>query len=534
MVTLEEHLNEEHLNSTELEQYFARFRRGIIGNDIEFESPFGTKRVLYADWTASGRMYAPIEDILREKIFPLVANTHTETTHTGTMMTKAYHEAKQVIKRHVNANETDVLLFSGSGMTSAVNKLQRILGLRVPERIAEYTRNSDGSPVQATTLRSLMDKTLTINPISRPVVFCTHMEHHSNQTTWIETIADVVLIGQTADGRVDTAHLESLLERYSNRTNKIAAVTGCSNVTGIQTPYHEIARIMHKAGGLCFVDFACSAPYITIDMHPEGDPLASLDAIYFSPHKFLGGPGSSGVLIFASSLYHNRFPDQPGGGTVTYTNPWEQHEYYEDIETREDGGTPPFLQAIKTALCVTLKEEMNSSKILEREHELLSIIFKRLKDIPNLYVLEDHITDRLGVVSFYVPGTHHNLIVKLLNDRYGIQTRGGCSCAGTYGHYLLGVDQERSLQILDELHKGNTIMKPGWVRMSIHPTMTNGEIEYILSAIAETVRNATVWEADYKYSPETNEFTHKDFLVLEDVAVSSWFSLGNKEGAVAH
>lgn len=513
-------------NTLTLEQYFEPFRKNIIGNDASFVSPYGVKKIIYADWTASGRMYAPIEERMMHEVMPYVANTHTETTVTGTAMTKAYHEAKHIIKHHVNAGSDDVLLFSGSGMTAAVNKLQRILGLRVPERVTEYTAKHyvNGTSSQThTSIRTLFDSYFDIEEDARPVVFCTHMEHHSNQTTWIETIADVEIIRENNEGLVDIEHLRELLGKYKSKKNKIAAVTGCSNVTGIQTPYHEIARIMHEHGGLCFVDFACSAPYINIDMHPANDSLAYLDAIYFSPHKFLGGPGTPGVLIFNAKLYHNRVPDHPGGGTVTYTNPWKEHVYFDDIETREDGGTPPFLQAIKTAMAVKLKEEMGTEKMLQREEELLDIIFKGLENIPGVEVLEGRNTHRLGVVSITIRGLHHNLAVKMLNDRFGVQTRGGCACAGTYGHALLGVDMQRSRYIIDEINKGNHYPKPGWVRFSIHPTMRDEEVRSIIHAIEQVATYHEEWSKDYEYNPHTNEFSCRNFTTPEDNLVQEWF-----------
>lgn len=527
-----------------LEEYFAPFRENIIGINNTFVSPFGEKTIIYADWTASGRMYAPIEERMTKQVMPLVANTHTETTVTGTAMTKAYHDAKAIIKNHVGANENDVLLFSGSGMTAAVNKLQRILGLRIPERLLHYTervsvQRSSGfftrlfGSVQSTTassayckstIRSLFDEVLPVSSALRPLVLCTHMEHHSNQTTWLETIADVEIIREDEHGLVDVQHLKSLLEKYSYKKNKIAAVTGCSNVTGIQTPYHDIAEIMHQHGGLCFVDFACSAPYVSINMHPSDRPLAYLDAIYFSPHKFLGGPGTSGVLIFNKSLYNNKVPDKPGGGTVVYTNPWQVHEFIEDIETREDGGTPPFLQAIKTAMAVKLKEQMGVSNILAREEELLEIIFSRLEKIINLTILEGRHRHRLGVVSFFIKDAHHNIIVKLLNDKFGVQTRGGCACAGTYGHYLLHVEKQESERILQQIHEGNLYVRPGWIRMSIHPTMTNAELDQILSAIEQVAANWKEWEQEYEYNAITNEFAHRNSVDTEQQLVDAWFN----------
>jgi selenocysteine lyase/cysteine desulfurase len=489
-----------------LEEYFASFREHIIGRDQVFESPFGEKKIVYADWTASGRAYGPIEEFIQQNILPFVANTHTETTVTGTLISKAYGEAKAIIKRHVHANDDDVLIFCGSGMTAAVNKLQRLLGMRVPERITDYLK-------KGTTI-------LEFDEDLRPVVFITHMEHHSNQTSWLETIATVEIIDCDAEGYVDLEHFRCLFSKYSNRKNKIAAVTACSNVTGIETPYHEIAKTIHAHGGLCFVDFACSAPYLNIDMHPD-EPGTHLDAIYFSPHKFLGGPGTPGVLIFNKKLYKNAIPDQPGGGAIIYSNPWREHEYTEDIEHREDAGTPPFLQAIKAAMCIRLKEAMGIDKILKREKELLRIVFARFQEISTIQILQGNITERLGVVSFVITGVHYNLIVKLLNDRFGIQTRGGCSCAGTYGHKLFNIGEAQSHKILDAIRAGNLQCKPGWIRLSLHPTMTDAEVIFIMDAIEETALNFENWGKDYVYDGERNEYVFKG--ASTDFCIRKWF-----------
>lgn len=484
-----------------LENYFQKFRKNIVGIDQTFESPYGKKKIIYADWIASGRLYAPIENILFNQFGSFVGNTHSESSVTGTTMTKAYHKAKEIIKQHVNASQNDVLIFAGFGMTAAVNKFQRLLGLRVCEQLMKYTN---------------------IPKEEKPVVFITHMEHHSNQTSWLETICDVVIIEPDEFGLVDLNHFEYLLKLYHNRKLKIGSFTAASNVTGIFTPYHKMAKMMHQNGGICFVDFAAAAPYIEINMHPD-DPEERLDAIFFSPHKFLGGPGSSGVLIFDSKLYNRRIPDHPGGGTVDWTNPWGEHKYIADIEAREDGGTPGFLQAIKTGLSIKLKEEMGVDNILKREHELLEIAFERLSKIPSLHILAREIMDRLGIISFYVEDIHYNLMVKLLNDRFGIQVRGGCSCAGTYGHYLLHVDPTRSKRITDKINQGDLSEKPGWVRLSLHPTMTNEELNYILSAIEDVIKNIKGWAEDYHYSSKTNEYYHNSNLNAEYEQIREWF-----------
>jgi len=496
-----------------LEAYFSSFRAKVIGRQQTFESPLGRKKIIYADWVASGRAYQPIEACLQNEIMPFLANTHTEATITGAMMSKAYEEAKVIVKEHVHANNDDALVFCGSGMTAAVNKLQRILGLRIPERMVDYVRKEDRE-----------GEWLPLEEDLRPVVFVTHMEHHSNQVTWLETIATVEIIKPDENGNVDLESFRGLLERFRHRKNKIAAITACSNVTGIQTPYHEIAKLIHEYGGLCFVDFACSAPYIDINMHP-GEKDAHLDAIYFSPHKFLGGPGTPGVLIFNKKMYKNLIPDQPGGGTVLYTNPWKFHEYVTDIEQREDGGTPPFLQGIKVAMCVRLKEEMGVENILRREEEILKIILDRFSGMTTVEILEGNIKKRLGVVSFIVKGAHYNLIVKILNDRFGVQTRGGCSCAGTYGHLLLHVDKARSYEILSLIRSGNLLCKPGWIRLSIHPTMTNAEIDFIMDAIEMTASCFREWMKDYIYDPGSNKYSFKGMEAKEQGRVENWFNV---------
>jgi selenocysteine lyase/cysteine desulfurase len=492
-----------------LEQYFSRFREQIIGQHQMFRSPFGQKKIVYADWTASGRAYQPIEDKLRQEIMPFIGNTHTDTTITGTLMSAAYDEAKQIIKRHVGADENDVLLFCGSGMTAAVNKLQRLLGLRIPERLAGYTNAPH----------------FEIDEEQRPVVFVTHMEHHSNHISWLETIATVEIIRPDEHGNVDLAHFKHLLEQYRSRKNKIAAVTACSNVTGIETPYHQIAKIIHQHGGLYFVDFAGSAPYVDMNMHPQ-QTGEHLDAIYFSPHKFLGGPGTPGVLIFNKKLYANTVPDHPGGGTVFYSNPWKVHKYIDSVEQREDGGTPPFLQGIKAAMCIRLKEAMGVENIRAREAEMLPLIFDRFNKMKHVTVLEQSAVKRLGIISFVVEGAHHDLIVRMLNDRFGIQMRGGCSCAGTYGHQLLQVDKVKSREILGDILAGNMQSKPGWVRLSIHPTMTNAEIKFIMDAIELTALRFDEWEKDYAYDHAVNKYVFKDVEETVQRKVEDWFNIG--------
>ncbi|WP_298778866.1 aminotransferase class V-fold PLP-dependent enzyme [uncultured Polaribacter sp.] len=486
-----------------LESYFSQFRDNIIGKDQTFISPYGEQNLVYCDWTASGRLYRPLEEKISNQFGPFVANTHTETSTSGAAMTLAYHQARNIIKRHVNASENDVLITTGSGMTGVVNKFQRILGLKVSENLKDHT---------------------TIPEDLRPIVFVSHMEHHSNQTSWLETIADVEVVPCNNAGLVCLKSFEKCIKKHEHRKIKIASITACSNVTGIKTDYHKVAQLIHKYNGLCFVDFACCAPYVDIDMHPEIKE-EYLDAIFFSPHKFLGGPGSSGVLIFNKKLYKNTIPDNPGGGTVSYTNPWGQHDYFDDVETREDGGTPGFLQTIKIALSIQLKDKMNTKKIHERESEINKLMFTTLESLPEIKVLAPKHKERLSIFSFYFEKYHFNLVVKLLNDRFGIQTRGGCSCAGTYGHYLLNVDQETSNRIKDEILEGCNTQKPGWIRLSLHPTISNKELDFVCNSLKELTINIEKWSEDYHYDSLKNDYTHKTVEPIEKELVSSWFAV---------
>lgn len=493
----------EKTTTTNLEKYFSKFRGNTIGVNHTFESGYGTQKLLYADWIASGRLYIPIEDIMLNKIGPMIANTHSFSSETGKASTYAYQHARSIIKKHVNANNADCLVTTGTGMTAALSKLQRIMGLRSQDNIYNVNLKFDDE---------------------RPVVFITHMEHHSNQVPWYETIADVVILPANEYNLVDPKILAEEIKKYKNRSLKIGSFTACSNVTGIITPYHELAKIMHQNGGYCFVDFAASAPYVSINMHPE-DTEEQLDAIFFSPHKFLGGPGTCGVLVFNEKLYKSNFPDNPGGGNVKCTNPWGGYYYSDAIEVKEDGGTPGFLQVMRTALCLELKEQMGVVNMKNREKELLNLCYSKLQKIEGLSILGDLNTERIGCVSFTISNIHYNLIVRLLNDRFGIQVRGGWSCASTYAHYLFGITEKESAQMTKELLQKNLSNKPGWVRISLHPTMTSDELLFICDAIQKVVFYYKEWKGAYRYNATNNEF--ESILNKETIAedVKEWFSL---------
>ena len=491
---------EKETKTSQLEQYFSKFRENTIGVNHTFESVYGKQNLLYADWVASGRLYVPIEDIMLNKIGPMIANTHSFSSQTGKASTYAYQHARALIKKHVNANASDVLVTTGTGMTAALSKLQRYLGLRTADNKFHKTENN----------------------ADKPVVFITHMEHHSNQVPWYEANADVVILPADENNLVNPEILSVEIKKYADRKLKIGSFTACSNVTGIITPYHELAKIMHQNDGFCFVDFAASAPYVQIDMHPE-DPEKQLDAIFFSPHKFLGGPGTCGVLVFNEKLYKSNIPDNPGGGNVKWTNPSGAYQYSDVIEVKEDGGTPGFLQVIRTALSLELKGQMKVENIKNREKELLDLCYAEFQKIPGLVILGDIKTERIGCVSFIIEDIHYNLIVRLLNDRFGIQVRGGWSCASTYAHYLFDIDAEKSKVITTELLDKNQTNKPGWVRLSLHPIMTNKELLFICDAIRQVALNYQEWQKEYQYNSGSNEF--ESIAIEENIEenVKEWF-----------
>lgn len=426
---------------------------------------------IYADWTASGRLFRPIEERMTNIAGGLMANTHTEDSYTGRIMTTWLHEAENSIKKHVNASADDVLLNVGNGMTGALAKLMRLMGWWCHEQHRDAV------------LATMSQK---------PLVYITHREHHSNQTMWLESLVELRIIPALEGDEIDLTWLAQDLIKEQNRTVKFASITAASNVTGIKTPYRDIAKIMHQSGGYCFVDFAASGPYVNMDMHPEQDEW--LDAIFFSPHKFLGGPGSSGVLVFNKSMYQNKVPEQPGGGTVIWTNPWGKHRFISNIEQRESGGTPGILQTLRTALAIQLKEEMGVERIYQRENYLNNIMFNRLESMNGVRILSKQHKERLSIFSIVFENIDYKTAVGRLSNEHQVETRGGCACAGTYGHHLLGIDYCASQAITDLLDDELQDLKPGWVRVSLHPCISEETVHKVadaIQAVASGVRNAS-------------------------------------------
>jgi selenocysteine lyase/cysteine desulfurase len=486
------------------EDLLELIRAGVIGDDEAFNGPFGVRRLTYADYTASGRSLSFIEDYIRDQVMPLYANTHTESSGTGLQTTRFREDARDIIRDACSADRDEyAVIFCGSGSTAAVDKLIGILNLRIPSDLDARYDLSSHIPAE-----------------ERPVVFIGPYEHHSNELPWRESIADVVTILEDSDGRIDLAQLEEELRAYADRPLKIGSFSAASNVTGIKTDTRRMSALLHKYGALAFWDYGAAAPYVDLDVAPnrpddEGDSsdahLDYKDAVFISPHKFIGGPGTPGLLIARRALLTNSVPAVPGGGTVAYVNA-EDHLYLDDPEHREEGGTPAIIESIRAGLVFQLKEAVGAETIRNREEDFIERALERWHDVPGLEVLGDYGCPRLSIVSFVVRHgsryLHHNYVVALLNDLFGIQSRGGCSCAGPYGHRLLGIDIETSREFEREIHRGCEGIKPGWVRVNFNYFINETVFEYVLSAVELIARQGWRLLPHYRHDATTGLWLH--------------------------
>jgi selenocysteine lyase/cysteine desulfurase len=441
-------------------------RRSEVGRDTFVHTPFGKRLVTYADLTATGRALAFVDDLLAG-VRPLYANTHTHVSTTGRAMSRLREEARAAIARAVNASADDVVLFVGSGATAAVNKLVGLLGLRISEPLERRYGLSRHIP-----------------PEERPIVLVSPFEHHSNELPWLESVAEVVEVGLDAGGRMDLADLEAKARGLAGRSLRIGAFSAASNVTGALTDVRTVARVLHRHGFTVCVDYAAAGPYVPIDMHPA-DPAEAAEAIFVSTHKFMGGPEGSGVLVAHRSLFRSTTPERPGGGTVEYVAAFERHavDYTPRLADREEGGTPDILGDIRAGLAFLVKELVGPDRILRHETQLAARALARLKGNPNLTLYGPLDAPRLPILSFNVAGLHHDLVSTLLDHLFGIQNRSGCSCAGPYGHRLLGIDRQRSEELRGAISCGVTGLKPGWVRLSLPYHASAEEVDFLLSAV---------------------------------------------------
>ena len=412
------------------DQLIETIRSSVIGREEMVDGPFGPRPVVYADYTASGRALSFIEDYVREVVLPLYANTHTESSGTGLQTSHFREDARAIIGECVGATDEHAVVFCGSGSTGAIAKLVGVFGLRIPSTLDDRLHLSDH-----------------ISANERPVVFIGPFEHHSNELPWRESIADLVTIREDGDGHVDLAHLEAELERHRHRPQLIGSFSAASNVTGVVTDTMAVSSLLHRYGALAIWDYAAAAPYVRIEMGSPDTSDGYLDAVVISPHKFIGGPGTPGLLVARRELFANRVPDVPGGGTVAFVNPGD-HDYLEAVEHREEGGTPDIVGSIRAGLVFQLKDAVGVEEIQHREERFVRDAVMAWSEHPNLEILGRRDAERLSIVSFIVRDgsghhLHHNFVVAVLNDLFGIQSRGGCSCAGPYGHRLLGIDLDK-------------------------------------------------------------------------------------------
>mmetsp|Transcript_21038 Transcript_21038/g.31305 ORF Transcript_21038/g.31305 Transcript_21038/m.31305 type:complete len:773 (+) Transcript_21038:1-2319(+) len=520
------HLSEPHLND-QAHPHITSLRKDVIGRDILIPSPFGAPRKLtYCDFTASGRSLRSVENTISNILLPIYANTHTEASYTGAYTTRIREEARTTIKRLVGAGSNDKLIFTGYGVTGAIDKLMRLLGLNVNTQPSS-SKSSKGACSKGAC--SLTNATSSARPDTdyTAVVFVGPYEHHSNIVPWRESPqCKVVQIQETSVGQIDLAHLEQELIENAGFSLKIGSFSAASNVTGILTDTRSLSVLLHRHRAFAFFDYATAAPYVSIKMNgdhtitDDSSPFDYKDAVFISPHKFVGGPGSPGILLAKRHLFINRVPSVPGGGTVSYVSP-TGHDYYDSVEHREEGGTPSIIGAVRAALAMKVKHEVGIPTIHKYEQAYITRAIDEWTKSPFINILGNPNVPRLGIVSFVVKYKnsyyHHNFIVALLNDLFGIQSRGGCACAGPYGHSLLGVSNETSEKFREQIVRGYEGIKPGWTRVNFPYFLSEAQFRFIVQAVLFVAEHAHVFLPWYTFHPVSGLWRHINYVDDERV-----------------